>query len=131
MAARCRGGSISTSSRSTPFARDNYDRYVTNYLFTPLIYLDRNLQPIPGLADSWDISEDGLTYRFELNEKATFSDGTPVLASDVLFTLREIIDPASESVQTAGSFDTLDMTRTKVSTSTPSTSSSRSRSPRS
>lgn len=95
-------------------AASKYDRYVTNYLFTPLIYLDRNLQPIPGLADSWDISDDGLTYRFELNEKATFSDGTPVRASDVVFTLARIIDPASESVQTAGSFDTLDMTKTKA-----------------
>jgi peptide/nickel transport system substrate-binding protein len=95
-------------------AASKYDRYVTNYLFTPLIYLDKNLQPIPGLADSWDVSEDGLTYRFELNEKATFSDGTPVRASDVVFTLARIIDPASESVQTAGSFDTIDMTKTKA-----------------
>jgi peptide/nickel transport system substrate-binding protein len=95
-------------------AASKYDRYVTNYLFTPLIYLDKNLQPIPGLADSWDISDDGLTYRFELNEKATFSDGTPVRASDVVFTLARIIDPASESVQTAGSFDTIDMTKTKA-----------------
>ena len=51
-----------------------YDRYVANYLFTPLVYLDRNLQPIPGLADSWEISDDGLTYRFKLNKKATFSE---------------------------------------------------------
>jgi peptide/nickel transport system substrate-binding protein len=95
-------------------ATSKYDRYVTNYLFTPLIYLDRNLKPFPGLADSWDVSEDGLTYRFELNEKATFSDGTPVRASDVVFTLAKIIDPKSEAVQTAGSFDTLDLSRTRA-----------------
>ena len=91
-----------------------YDRWVAEYLFTPLIYLDQDLQPIPGLAESWDIEEDGKLYRFELNEKATFSDGTPVRASDVLFTLQKIVDPASEAVQVVGAFEYLDLARTKV-----------------
>ena len=91
-----------------------YDRWVVEYLFTPLIYLDQDLQPIPGLAESWDISEGGKVYRFELNEKATFSDGTPVRASDVLFTLQKIVDPKSEAVQVVGAFEYLDLTKTKV-----------------
>ncbi len=91
-----------------------YDRWVVEYLFTPLIYLDQDLQPIPGLAESWDISDDGKVYRFELNEKATFSDGTPVRASDVLFTLQKIVDPASEAMQIVGAFEYLDLTKTKV-----------------
>jgi peptide/nickel transport system substrate-binding protein len=91
-----------------------YDRWVVEYLFTPLIYLDQDLQPIPGLAESWDVSEDGRLYRFELNEKATFSDGTPVRASDVLFTLQKIVDPKSEAVQIVGAFEHLDLTKTKV-----------------
>lgn len=91
-----------------------YDRWVAEYLFTPLIYLDQDLQPIPGLAESWDIEEDGKLYRFELNEKATFSDGTPVRASDVLFTLKKIVDPASEAMQIVGAFEYLDLARTRV-----------------
>ncbi|MDP9192245.1 MAG: ABC transporter substrate-binding protein [Acidobacteriota bacterium] len=91
-----------------------YDRYVANYLFTPVLYLDRNLQPIPGLADSWEISEDGLTYRFKLNPKATFSDGRPVLASDVLFTLKKIADPKTEAIQAHGAFASLDIAKTRV-----------------
>lgn len=91
-----------------------YDRYVANYLFTPLIYVDRNLQPIPGLADSWEISEDGLTYRFELNEKATFSDGTPVRASDVVYTLKKIADPNTEAVQAQDAFASLDVAGTRA-----------------
>lgn len=91
-----------------------YDRWVIEYLFTPLVYLDQDLQPIPGLAESWDVSDDGKLYRFELNEKATFSDGTPVRASDVLFTLRKIVDPSSEAVQIVGAFEYLDLARTKV-----------------
>jgi peptide/nickel transport system substrate-binding protein len=89
-----------------------YDRYVANYLFTPLVYLDRNLQPIPGLADSWDISDDGLTYRFELNAKATFSNGTPVRASDVVYTLKKIADPNTQAVQAHDAFATLDPQKT-------------------
>ena len=77
-------------------AASGQDGLVYKYLYTPVIYLDRDLQPVPGLAKSWTISPDGLTYRFELHEKATFSDGTPVRASDVLFTLRKIVDPTVE-----------------------------------
>ncbi len=90
------------------------DSLVHKYLYTPVIYLDRDLKPVPGLAKSWTISPDGLTYRFELNEKATFSDGTPVRASDVLFTLRKIADPRTEAPQVAGLFDQLDPARTRA-----------------
>jgi peptide/nickel transport system substrate-binding protein len=91
-----------------------YDRWVDDYLFTPLIYLDQQLEPIPGLADSWEILEGGKLYRFDLNEKATFSDGTPVKAADVLFTLKKIFDPASEALQIVGAFEYLDLARTRV-----------------
>lgn len=90
------------------------DRLVVDYLFTPLLYLDQELQPIPGLADSWDVLEGGRLYRFRLNPKATFSDGTPVRARDVLFTLNKIVDPASEAVQIAEVFEHLDVTRTRA-----------------
>jgi peptide/nickel transport system substrate-binding protein len=90
------------------------DRYVTEYLFTPLIYLDQELEPIPGLADSWEVLEGGKLYRFELSKTATFSDGTPVNASDVIFTLRKIFDPASEALQIIGAFEYLDLSRTRA-----------------
>ena len=95
-------------------ATSRYDRYVTQYLFTPLIHIDKSLRPAPGLAKSWTISDDGLLYTFELHEKATFSDGTPVRASDVIFTLDKILDPASEALQSAGSFSQLDRARTRA-----------------
>jgi peptide/nickel transport system substrate-binding protein len=91
-----------------------YDRLVDEYLFTPIVNLDEDLQPIPGLAESWEVEDGGKLYRFSLNEKATFSDGTPVKASDVLFTLQKIADPKSEAVQIASSFELLDLARTKV-----------------
>ncbi|HVE69876.1 MAG TPA: ABC transporter substrate-binding protein [Thermoanaerobaculia bacterium] len=90
------------------------DRLVCDYLFTPLIYLDQELQPIPGLADSWEVLEGGKLYRFELNKSATFSDGKPVRASDVVFTLKKIFDPASEALQVVGAFEYLDWSRTRA-----------------
>jgi peptide/nickel transport system substrate-binding protein len=39
----------------------------------------------PGLAESWEISDDGLSYTFTLRDGATFSDGSPVTADDVVF----------------------------------------------
>ncbi|HYC90376.1 MAG TPA: ABC transporter substrate-binding protein [Thermoanaerobaculia bacterium] len=91
-----------------------YDRQVVDYLFTPMVYLDQDLEPIPGLADSWEILEGGRLYRFELNQKATFADGTPVKASDVVFTLKKIFDPTSEALQIIGAFEYLDLARTRA-----------------
>ncbi|GGB34104.1 ABC transporter substrate-binding protein [Roseibium aquae] len=42
---------------------------------------------VPSLAESWDVSEDGLTYRFNLREGVTFHDGTSMDAEDVKFSL--------------------------------------------
>jgi peptide/nickel transport system substrate-binding protein len=64
------------------------------------IWLDQNLysrllQPnstgtglLPDLASSWQISDKGLTYTFSLRTDAKFSDGTPVTASDVVYSIK-------------------------------------------
>lgn len=49
--------------------------------------------PQPGLAESWERSEDGLTWTFHLRE-AKFSDGSPVTADDVVFSLTRWADPS-------------------------------------
>ncbi|MEA2489059.1 MAG: peptide/nickel transport system substrate-binding protein [Acidobacteriota bacterium] len=105
---------VDVATMNPVLSTSKYDHFPAQYLFTPLIYFDRELKPIPGLAESWDVSDDGLLYTFKLNPKATFSDGMPVRASDVVYTLRKIIDPASEAVQIAGSFEYIDMTRTRA-----------------
>ena len=60
-------------------------------LFEGLIIFDpKTADGIPGLAESWTVSEDGMTYTFKLR-KANWSDGTPITAKDVVYSwLREL-----------------------------------------
>lgn len=60
----------------------------------------------PGMAESWDVSEDGLTYTFHLREDAKWSDGSPVTAHDFEYSWRRICDPsfASEALQAITDF---------------------------
>ena len=43
----------------------------------------KDSSPVPGLADSWETSEDGLTWTFHLNKDAKWHDGKPVTSEDV------------------------------------------------
>ncbi|MGB3307778.1 MAG: ABC transporter substrate-binding protein [Thermomicrobiales bacterium] len=55
----------------------------------------------PSLADSWEISSDGLRYRFHLNPNATWHDGKPVTADDVIATYDALLAPDSLSANRA------------------------------
>jgi ABC-type transport system substrate-binding protein/class 3 adenylate cyclase len=48
---------------------------------------------VPGLASSWEVSEDGLTYRLHLREGITWNDGQPIRADDVVRAYLRIVDP--------------------------------------
>lgn len=48
----------------------------------------------PGVAESWDISEDGMTWTFHIREGEVWSDGQPVTANDFVYTFKRIVDPA-------------------------------------
>ena len=56
---------------------------------------------VPGLAESWEISDDGLTYTFKLREGVTFHDGTTMDAEDVKFSLDRIVAEDSANAQKA------------------------------
>ncbi|MSU88421.1 peptide ABC transporter substrate-binding protein [Rhodobacteraceae bacterium 2CG4] len=64
-------------------------------LYEGLVVYDEKAQIIPGVAESWDISEDGLTYTFNLRDDATWSNGDPVTAEDFVYSLKRIQDPAT------------------------------------
>ncbi|MFM2042012.1 MAG: periplasmic oligopeptide-binding protein [Pseudomonadota bacterium] len=56
---------------------------------------------MPGLARSWTISPDGLTWTFTLRPDLRWSDGSAILASDVVFSLRRVVDPAATQARNA------------------------------
>jgi peptide/nickel transport system substrate-binding protein len=88
------------------------ERQVLSLLYDSLIDLDHNLQPIPGVVERWEILDGGRTYIFHLDPRATFSDGTPVRAKDVVFTLNKIFD--APSTQFAAAFAGLDRRQTSA-----------------
>lgn len=87
------------------FMENGWDGNITQAIFAPLVGLDKEGKPIPILAKKWDISEDQLTYTFHLKDDLKFSDGTPLTAEDVAFTLTLLHDPtysgATDISQTA------------------------------
>ena len=52
----------------------------------------KDSSPVPGLADSWETSDDGLTWTFHLNKDARWHDGKPVTSEDVAYTYQRILD---------------------------------------
>lgn len=88
------------------------ERQVLSLLYDPLVDLDQNLEPRPGTAARWDVLDGGRTIVLHLDPRATFSDGQPVRASDVLFTLNKIID--EQSLQFSAAFESLDREQTKA-----------------
>ena len=52
------------------------------------------LEPLPGVARSWEVSDDGLRYRFHLREDARWSDGVAVSASDFAAGWKRALDPS-------------------------------------
>ena len=67
-----------------------YDNYVVSLVFEGLISNDAEGQYIPNLAESWELSDDKLTYTFTLKDGITFSDGSNLTADDVAFTYNTI-----------------------------------------
>src|ERR1700754_1883492 len=56
---------------------------------------------VPGLAESWDISKDGLTYTFHLQKGLKYSDGSPLTAEDIAWNLEQFRNPKINTVLAA------------------------------
>ena len=61
--------------------------------FEGLLIVDENNQVQPGQAESWEVSEDGLTWTFHLREGLKWSDGTDLDAADFVYTYKRVADP--------------------------------------
>lgn len=80
---------IALSSDSLSLDPHDYDETVTNainlHMFDTLVSFDHELQTTPGLAESWEIKEDGVTWVFKLREGVKFHNGNDFTADDVIY----------------------------------------------
>lgn len=88
-------GSLGDPPNSNPILATATDGiFRAHLMFDSLVELDgATLEPIPRLASAWSISDDGLTYSFDLVDTAAWHDGDPVTADDVAFTVYSILHP--------------------------------------
>jgi peptide/nickel transport system substrate-binding protein len=74
------------------------DEVVIDQVYESLVRWDpENLQPLPLLAKDWDISDDGLTYTFYLQEGVKWHNGDDFVADDVKYTVDRILNPDTGS----------------------------------
>jgi peptide/nickel transport system substrate-binding protein len=87
----------SPNTLSPLFSTAGSEQQVERLMFGSLIKMADNLDPIPDLAETVDVSDDATVYTFKLHQNATFSDGTPLTAADVVFTMERALDPRTGS----------------------------------
>ncbi|HEV2069915.1 MAG TPA: ABC transporter substrate-binding protein, partial [Acidimicrobiales bacterium] len=60
-------------------------------MFNGLVALSPELEPVPELAESWEVEDDGALYRFQLRDDVTWHDGEPFTSADVKFSFEEVL----------------------------------------
>jgi peptide/nickel transport system substrate-binding protein len=87
------------------FAKNQAIIWVVHQLYNTLIETDSNLNLVPSLAKSWEVSDDRLTYTFHLRNDVTFHDneafpqgkGRKMVAEDVVYSFKRIVDKSTAS----------------------------------
>ena len=96
------GGVLRVGMQTDPVGLDPHltnataSRNMLENTYETLVMFNSAIEIIPGLAESWEVSDDLLEWTFHLRE-ATWHDGTPVTAEDVKFSIERIKDPAIAS----------------------------------
>ena len=99
--AQQRGGTLIAAFSADPAGFDpvrgpsGMSHVVIEQVYSTLMLLDPDAKPIPGLAASYEVSEDGLEYVFQLREGVTFHNGDPLTAEDVKFSFDRLREPES------------------------------------
>jgi peptide/nickel transport system substrate-binding protein len=83
---------------------------IIDQVYEGLAHEDPALVPQPRLAESWEISDDGLTYTFALRQGVTFHNGREMTADDVLYSIQRVMNPdnASPWKEYTSSIDTIE-----------------------
>jgi ABC-type oligopeptide transport system substrate-binding subunit len=81
--------------QSLDISIDLYHAEASEFMFERLLLRDQNNDLVPGAADTWQVSEDGLTWTFNLRPGNRWTDGRPVTAHDFEYTFHRLLNPAS------------------------------------
>ena len=79
-------------------AQDSTSAGIILEIYSGLVSLDTNLQIIPDIAESWDISNDGMKYTFKLRDNAKFHNGKKITAEDFIWSFNRAANPATTSI---------------------------------
>ena len=97
-------GDIGDASNLIPIlASDSASHAVAGMVFNGLVKYDKNMNIVGDLAQSWEISQNGLVITFRLRQGVKWHDGKPFTAADVLYTYQVTIDPKTPTAY-AGDF---------------------------
>lgn len=102
-----RGASIDPPSLDPNLGTSGPAAPVLSDLVEGLVIRGRHGAPAPGCAESWAVSDDGLTYTFRLREGLKWSDGQGLSADDFVYSFRRLLDPAT-GAPAAGLFFIID-----------------------
>ncbi len=86
---------------------DRYSALIGRQITDSLVQYDSRLRIVPRLAESWDVTPDGLTVTFHLRPGVRWHDGEPFVADDVLLTIAKARDPATEARSYMAQFEHL------------------------
>ena len=97
-------GDIGDASNLIPIlASDSPSHTIAGMIYNGLVKYDKNMNIIGDLAESWDVSKDGLVITFHLRKGIKWHDGKPFTARDVLYTYNVTVDPKTPTAY-AGDF---------------------------
>lgn len=78
---------------SDPFATQSIPEWqVLRGIYESLVTVDDDFKPIPMLAESWDVSEDGMSYTFNLRDGVKFHDGSEMTSEDVVYSFQYFLE---------------------------------------
>lgn len=125
-----KGGTMRIAFPETPNEFDPglvsaFPEYNTNYaVYDGLVRVDASLSPQPQLATSWEATNEGLTWTFNLREGVTFHDGSSFSAEDAAYSINRLLDeelgsPLRSALAIIDNAEALDATTLQLNLSSP------------
>nr|WP_265182148.1 ABC transporter substrate-binding protein [Geomicrobium sp. JCM 19055] len=96
------GGTINIAYGANPQTLDPHlttnqaTRDVSRQIYEQLLVLNEDYEVVPSLAEDYEVSDDGLTYTFQLREGVLFHNGEEMVASDVVASMQKWLDHSTQ-----------------------------------